>query len=93
MDYNFIDKIYKTIITERKWIYTTNIGNEKIKHNKSIIIRKKRAINMFNNGLFSYSKYEYDNNARIVKEIKEPCAYCNLIKIDSSEFKFLNKKN
>ena len=30
---------------------------------------------------------------RIVKEIKEPCAYCNLIKIDSSEFKFLNKKN
>jgi len=29
---------------------------------------------------------------RIVKEIKEPCAYCNLIKIDSSEFEFLNRK-
>ena len=64
MDYNFIDKIYKTIITERKWIYTTNIGNEKIKHNKNIIMRKKKAINMFNNGLFSYSKYEYDDNGR-----------------------------
>ena len=33
-------------------------------------MRKKRAINMFNNGLFSYSKYEYDDNATIVKEIK-----------------------
>jgi len=29
---------------------------------------------------------------RIVKEIKEPCAYCNLIKIDSSEFEFLKKR-
>ena len=29
-------------------------------------------------------------NYRIVKEIKEPCAYCNLIKINSSEFEFLN---
>ena len=28
---------------------------------------------------------------RIVKEVKEPCAYCNLIKIDSSEFDFLDK--
>jgi len=70
LDNNFIDRIYKTIITERKWIYTTNIGNKKIKHNKNIIIRKKKAINMFNNGLFSYSKYEYDDNTKIVHEVK-----------------------
>ena len=68
---NFIDKIFKTITSENKWVYTTNIGNEKIKNNNNIISRKEKAISMYNDGLFSYSKYEYDNNAEILYEIKK----------------------
>ena len=29
---------------------------------------------------------------RLVKEIEEPCVYCNLINIGKSEFKFQRKK-
>jgi SM-20-related protein len=71
LNINFINEIYTTIISENKWIYTTNIGNEKIKHNKDIINRKIKAKEMYNKGLFSYSKYEYDNNANIINKIKQ----------------------
>jgi len=61
LDDNFINEIYKTITTEDKWLYTTNRGNEKIKHNNNLIERRNTAYEMYDRGSFSYSKYEYEN--------------------------------
>ena len=52
LDINFIDNIYNTIISDKKWIYTTNIGNTKIKHNKDIIKRKDKANEMYKQNKF-----------------------------------------
>ena len=51
--------------------YITNINNKKIKHNKNIRGRKIRANKMYNLGLFSYSKYEYNDNFYI--KINKEC--------------------
>ena len=37
----FIEKINKTILNDKEWLYTTNIGNDKIKHNEDIKSRRK----------------------------------------------------
>ena len=70
LDKKLIDEIYKTITSEKKWLYTTNIGNKKIKNNVDIVKRKQNAIETYNKGMFSYSKYEYDDNTYIVNKIK-----------------------
>ena len=49
LDKTFIDKIYNTIISEKDWIYTTNNGNDKIKHNNDIKNKKIKAKKMNNN--------------------------------------------
>ena len=35
LEKNFIEKVNKTIKKDNNWLYTTNIGNDKIKHNRS----------------------------------------------------------
>ena len=89
LNVNLINKIYTTIISEDRWIYTTNIGNKKIKHNNDITNRKIKAKEMFNKGLFAYSKYEYDDNADILKEIKKKLTEKNTLDFISS---LVNKK-
>ena len=84
LDKSFIDKIYNTIISEKDWIYTTNNGNDKIKHNNDIKNRKIKAKKMYNNKLFSYSKYEYNNNANILIEIKNKLLEKNILNIVSN---------
>lgn len=84
LNVNLINKIYTTIISEDKWIYTTNIGNKKIKHNNDITNRKIKAKEMFNEGLFAYSKNEYDDNADILKEIKKKLTEKNTLDFISS---------
>ena len=71
LDNNFIEKVNHIINKENDWLYTTNIGNDKIKHNNDINSRKQESIRKLNNGQFSYSKYEYKNDAPILKEIKD----------------------
>ena len=66
-----INNIYDTITHDGDWIYTTNINNDKIKHNQNIQDRKIRANKMYNLGLFSYSKYEYNDNSPILQLIKD----------------------
>ena len=63
LEKEFIEKVNNTIKKDNNWLYTTNIGNDKIKHNNNIESRKKDCIKKLNNGQFSYSKYEYENNA------------------------------
>tara|TARA_Y100001958_G_C21201481_1_gene528085 strand:+ start:556 stop:1263 length:708 start_codon:yes stop_codon:yes gene_type:complete len=89
LNVNLINKIYTTIISDDKWIYTTNIGNKKIKHNSDIASRRIKAKEMFDKGLFSYSKYEYDDNADILKEIKNKLTEKNTLNFISS---LVNKK-
>ena len=79
LDKDFIDNIYNTIISDKKWIYTTNIGNTKIKHNNDIIKRKVKANKMYKQNKFSYSKYEYENDANILKEIKNVLTSKNVL--------------
>ena len=71
MDKSFIEKINKTILNDKEWLYTTNIGNDKIKHNNDIKSRRDNSLKLLNSENFSYSKYEYKNEAPILKEIKE----------------------
>ena len=71
LDKDFIEKVNRIIKKDNNWLYTTNIGNDKIKHNNNIKSRKKECIKKLNNGQFSYSKYEYENNTPILKEISE----------------------
>jgi len=71
LDRKFINEVYDIITNEGDWIYTTNIGNKKIKHNNNIDKRRERANNMNNNGSFSYSKYEYNDDSYIINKIKE----------------------
>lgn len=70
LDKKLIDEIYLKITSEKKWLYTTNVGNKKIKNNVDIVKRKQNAIETYNKGMFSYSKYEYDDNTYIVNKIK-----------------------
>ena len=42
LDKDFIEKVNNTIKKDNNWLYTTNIGNDKIKHNNDIESRKKR---------------------------------------------------
>ena len=71
LDKEFIEKVNNIIKKDNNWLYTTNIGNDKIKHNNNIESRKKDCIKKLNNGQFSYSKYEYENNSPVLKEIDE----------------------
>ena len=71
LDKSFIEKINKTILNDKEWLYTTNIGNDKIKHNNNIELRKENSLKLLNSDKFSYSKYEYKNDASILKEIKD----------------------
>lgn len=71
LDKSFIEKINKTILNDKEWLYTTNIGNDKIKHNNNIELRKENSLKLLNSDKFSYSKYEYKNEAPILKDIKE----------------------
>ena len=59
LDKSFIEKINKTILNDKEWLYTTNIGNDKIKHNNNIELRKENSLKLLNSDKFSYSKYEY----------------------------------
>ena len=36
LDKKFIEKVNRTIKKDNNWLYTTNIGNDKIKHNNNI---------------------------------------------------------
>jgi len=69
LDKNFIERINNIINRDNEWIYTTNIGNDKIKHNNNIKSRKENALKLLKSNNFSYSKYEYKNEASILKEI------------------------
>ena len=71
LEKEFIKKVTNVIKRDNNWLYTTNIVNDKIKHNNNIESRKKESIKKLNNGEFSYSKYEYANDDRIIKEINE----------------------
>ena len=78
LEKEFIKKVTNVIKRDNNWLYTTNIVNDKIKHNNNIESRKKESIKKLNNGQFSYSKYEYANEVPILKEINE---YLNSPKI------------
>ena len=69
LDKNFIERINNIINRDNEWIYTTNIGNDKIKHNNNIKSRKENALKLLKSNNFSYSKYEYKNESSILKEI------------------------
>ena len=71
LDKSFIEKINKIILNDKEWLYTTNIGNDKIKHNNDIKSRRYNSLKLLNSNRFSYSKYEYKNDALILKEINE----------------------
>jgi len=80
LDKLFIEKINNIIHKDNEWLYTTNIGNDKIKHNNNINKRKENALKLLNSNKFSYSKYEYKNEARILKEIKNYLNSTNVLK-------------
>ena len=84
MDEFFIEKINNTILNDKEWLYTTNIGNDKIKHNNDIKSRRDNSLKLLNSSNFSYSKYEYKNDAPILKEIKEYLNSPNVLKEVSS---------
>ena len=44
LDKEFIEKVNNIIKKDNNWLYTTNIGNDKIKHNNNIESRKKDCI-------------------------------------------------
>jgi Rps23 Pro-64 3,4-dihydroxylase Tpa1-like proline 4-hydroxylase len=71
LDKKFIEKINKIILNDNEWLYTTNIGNDKVKHNNDIKSRRENSLKLLNSDKFSYSKYEYKNEAPILKEITE----------------------
>jgi len=71
LDDKFIEKVNHIVNKDSNWLYTTNIGNDKIKHNNDIDSRRKEAIKKLNKGQFSYSKYEYMNDAPVIKEIND----------------------
>ena len=84
LDKHFIEKVNKIIHLDHDWLYTTNINNDKIKHNNDIKNRRNNSLKLLNSNMFSYSKYEYKNEAPILKEIKEYLNSPNVLKEVSS---------
>ncbi len=69
LDSRFIDEIHSEIVSSDAWIYTTNNHKEKIKHNRKLKERRKKAAIMLNTGKFSYSKLEYPDDAPLTNKI------------------------
>ena len=52
LDKSFIEKINKIILNDKEWLYTTNIGNDKIKHNNDIKSRRENSLKLLNSDKF-----------------------------------------